>query len=445
MPWNQPGSDGPDEDPWGQHESRRERRGPSGGNHGGGNRGGDGPPDLDDIMREARNKFDALFGGARGRSRGRRAPGGGNGGRDGGGRQFYLPGGGLLGLGLLVALGVWLFSGVYTVDQGEQAVELRFGKYLETNDAGLHWHIPAPFESVEIINTQQVNTVEVGYRKGSGALSTVPREALMLTQDENIIDVQFAVQYDIKDPTDLLFNVSEFNTRNMAETVVRQATESAVREIVGRSTMDFAITEGRAQLASETKSLVQRILDRYETGINVRTVEMQNAQPPAQVKNAFDDVVKAREDEERIKNLAQAYSNDIIPRARGLAARIEQEAAAYKASTVAKAEGEASRFEQVFDEYVKARAVTRDRLYLEAMEEVLANSSKMLIDQENSDSILYLPLDQLRGASSDGAPGDPVPGAAAAAVSQSAAERAGLGGGNINRATGRTINRTARN
>ena len=445
MPWNQPGAGGPDEqDPWGQFDGRRgPRRGARGGGRG---QRGDGPPDLDEIFREARNRFESLFGGGRGRGqRGRGNGGGGDAGDGNGGRQFYLPGGGLLGLVVLVVVGVWLFSGVYTVDQGEQAVELRFGKYLETNDAGLHWHIPAPFESVEIVNTQQVNTVEVGYRKGSGALSTVPREALMLTQDENIIDVQFAVQYDIKDPTDLLFNVSEFNNRNMAETVVRQATESAVREIVGRSTMDFAITEGRAQLASETKSLVQRILDRYETGINVRTVEMQNAQPPAQVKNAFDDVVKAREDEERIKNLAQAYANDIIPRARGLAARIAEEAAAYQASTVAKAEGEASRFEQVFAEYVKARDVTRDRLYIEAMEEVLANSSKMLIDQEDSDSILYLPLEQLlRG--SGGGDADPIPGAAgaAAAVSQSA-ERAGLSGGGINRATGRNINRNARN
>jgi len=424
MPWNQPGSGGPDDkDPWGQYEGRRRGRREE-------------PPDLDEIFRTVKNRFDSLLGGG-----GRRNSG--DGGR-GNGRQFYIPGGGMIGLVLLVVLGVWLFSGVYTVDQGEQAVELRFGKYLETNDAGLHWHIPAPFESVEIINTQQVNTVEVGYRKGTGTLSTVPREALMLTQDENIIDVQFAVQYDIKDPTDLLFNVSEFNTRNMAETVVRQATESAVREIVGRSSMDFAITEGRAQLASETKSLVQRILDRYETGINVRTVEMQNAQPPAQVKNAFDDVVKAREDEERIKNLAQAYANDIIPRARGLAARIAEEAAAYKASTVAKAEGEASRFEQVYDEYVKARAVTRDRLYLEAMEEVLANSSKMIIDQENSDSILYLPLDQLLRGRDVSRDGDLIPGAAAAAVSQSA-ERAELPTGRANRSSGRSINRTARN
>ena len=324
------------------------------------------------------------------------------------------------------------------MDQGEQAVELRFGKYRETNDAGLHWHIPTPFETVEIINTQHVNTVEVGYRKGASNLSTVPREALMLTQDENIIDIQFAVQYDIKDPTNLLFNVSEFNPRNMAETVVRQATESAVREIVGRSTMDFAITEGRARLAAETKSLVQRILDRYQTGINVRTVEMQNAQPPSQVKNAFDDVVRAREDEERIKNLAQAYANDIIPKARGFAARITQEAQAYKESTVAKAEGQASRFEQVLEEYRKAPEVTRDRLYLEAMEEVLSNSSKMMIDQQGGDSVMYLPLDQLlRGRNTSQLNRTP-------SGFSTAAQSAGQTGGDATDA-GRSSNRTGRN
>ncbi|MGR3914696.1 MAG: FtsH protease activity modulator HflK [Gammaproteobacteria bacterium] len=372
MPWKQPESraanDGPDDsndrDPW----SRGQRR--------------NAPPDLDEIFRELKNRAAAMFGGGGGR-------------RGNGGRGSNLPGGGALTLGLLAVIGFWLFSGIYTVDQGEQAIELRFGKYQESKDAGLHWHIPVPIESVEVINTQNVNTVEVGYRKGASQLTSVPREALMLTQDENIIDVQFAVQYDIKAPTDLLFNVSEFNQRNMAETTVRQATESAVREIVGRSTMDFAITEGRAQLASETKTLVQRILDRYQTGINVRTVEMQNAQPPSQVKNAFDDVVRAREDEERIKNLAQAYANDIIPKARGFAARILQEAAAYRAATEARAEGEASRFEQVLTEYSKAPLVTRDRLYLDAMEQVLSNSSKMLIDQQGGNSVMYLPLDQL--------------------------------------------------
>ena len=342
-----------------------------------------GPPDIDQIIRDLRNRFATFFGGGR---RGGR--------QNGSGAGSNLPSG-IISLVILVAIGVWLLSGIYTVDQGEQAVELRFGEYKTTKGAGLHWHFPLPIEEKIIINTQNVNTVEVGYRKGASNLSSVPREALMLTQDENIIDIQFAVQYDIKSPTDLLFNVSEFEPDNMAKTVVRQATESAVREIVGRNTMDFAITEGRAALAAETKSLVQSILDRYQAGINIRTVEMQNAQPPAQVKDAFDDVVRAREDEERIKNLAQAYANDIIPKARGFAARITQEAEAYKESTVAKATGQAARFEQVLVEYRKAPAVTRDRLYLEAMEEVLANSSKMIIDQQGGGSVMYLPLDQL--------------------------------------------------
>jgi membrane protease subunit HflK len=213
----------------------------------------------------------------------------------------------------------------------------------------------------------------------------------MLTADENIIDIHFAVQYDIKDPRQLIFNVAE-----AYDSVVRGATESAVREIVGRNTMDFAITGGRAEIAQETKSLLQQILDRYDTGINIKAVEMQNAQPPAEVKAAFDDAVKAREDEERFKNEAQAYQNDIIPRARGAAARLEQEAAAYKATVVAKARGEASRFLQVLDEYKKAPDVTRDRLYLDALEDVYGNSTKLVIDQKSGgNNVMYLPLDQL--------------------------------------------------
>ena len=368
---NQSGGNG--ENPWGQRGRRNA------------------PPDLDEIFRQVRARIEAFLGGGRGR--------GGN----GGGKL----GGGLFGLGAIILIGVWMASGFYTVDQGAHAIELRFGKYSETTDAGLHWHYPRPIERRIEINTQQVNTVEVGYRKGASNLKPVPREALMLTQDENIIDIQFAVQYDIKSPTDLLFNVSEFSTRNMAETVVRQATESAVREIVGRNTMDFAITQGRAQLAAETKTLVQQILDRYQSGINIRTVEMQNAQPPSQVKNAFDDVVRAREDEERIINLAQAYENDIIPKARGAAVRVVEDAEAYKAATVAQAEGQASRFDQVLLEYAKAPEVTRDRLYLEAMEEVLGNSSKMIIDQQGGNSVMYLPLDQLlRNRNVSGALGD---------------------------------------
>ena len=216
------------------------------------------PPDLDEVLRQAKDRIENLFGRRRGGGDG---DGNGNGSRSGGsGGAGLVP---IMGV-LVIALGFWAFTGFYTVDQGEQAIELRFGRYLETNDAGLHFHIPTPFETVEIVNTQNVNTVEVGYRESGRSIQSVPREALMLTQDENIIDIQFAVQYDIKNPTDLLFNVSEYNQRDLADLVVRQATESAVREIVGRNSMDFAITEGRAQLASETKTLVQEILDRYE-------------------------------------------------------------------------------------------------------------------------------------------------------------------------------------
>lgn len=418
MPWNQPGSGNNGDDPWGQ----RRRRGGA---------GDQGPPDLDEIFRQARDRMDNLF------SRGKRNGGGddGDSGRSGPGR---MPGKGPILVLLLIGLGFWVFTGFYTVDQGEQAIELRFGKYLETNDAGLHWHIPNPIESVEIVNTQKENTVRVGYREGSRAKQDVPKEALMLTQDENIIHIQLAVQYDIKDPTDLLFNVSEYNSRELADDVVRQATESAIREIVGRSTMDFAITEGRAQLASETKSLVQEILDRYETGINIVTVEMQDAQPPEQVQDAFADVVRAREDEERLKNLAEAYANDIIPKARGFSARIIQEAEAYKAATIARAEGETARFNQVLDEYSKAPGITRDRLYIETMEQVFSNSSKMVIDQKSGgNNVMYLPLDQLlrgRDAQARSADGRQLPGQDFGASS----------GTTSNRSTSRSVDRTAR-
>lgn len=378
MPWNQPGSGGNDNDPWGQKNSGGNRRG---------NGRQQGPPDLDEVLRQAKDRIDSIF--SRRKGGGRGDDGNSYGGGNAGGSGMVL-------LLLLVGIGFWVYTGFYTVDQGEQAIELRFGRYIQTTEAGLHWRIPSPVESVEIINTKNVNTVEVGYRQSGRAAQSVPKEARMLTQDENIIDIQFAVQYDVKYPTELLFNVSEYNSRSLAHDVVRQATESAVREIVGRNTMDFAITEGRAQLAAEAKFLVQEILDRYKTGINIRTVEMQNAQPPEQVKDAFDDAVKAREDEVRLKNLAEAYSNDIIPKARGFAARIMQEAEAYKAAVIAKAEGETSRFDQVRREYAKAPEITRDRLYLETMEQVFSRSSKMIIDQQSGgNNVMYLPLDQL--------------------------------------------------
>ena len=359
MPWNQPGSN--NRDPWGQGNGPK------------------GPPDLDDVIKDLQNKIGGIFGGS-------------GGGAGGGGKKSLIPSKAILPLSVLAII-LWFATGFYVVEQGQQAVELRFGAYKTIKDAGLRWHIPYPVESVEVINVQQIRTVEVGYRTNprSNQIAGVPREALMLTADENIIDIHFAVQYDIKDPRELLFNVAESQ-----DLVVRGATESAVREIVGRNSMDFAITGGRAEIAQETKILLQQILDRYDTGINIKAVEMQNAQPPAEVKAAFDDAVKAREDEERLKNEAQAYQNDIIPRARGAAARLEQEAAAYEATVVAAAKGEASRFLQVLDEYLKAPNITRDRLYLDALEEVYGNSTKLVIDQNSGgNNVMYLPLDQL--------------------------------------------------
>ncbi|MDH3689798.1 MAG: FtsH protease activity modulator HflK, partial [Gammaproteobacteria bacterium] len=293
---------------------------------------------------------------------------------------------------VVLLLAAWIASGFYKVNEGETAVVLQLGKFKETKSSGLRWHYPSPIETVEKVDVQKVNTVEVGYRQTDRSRqgTAVPREALMLTADENIIDIQFAIQYNIKDPRDLLFNVAD-----ASDLVVRGATESAVREIVGRNSMDFVLTAGRGEVAVRTRTLLQDVLDRYQTGINIIAVEMQNAQPPAEVKAAFDDAVKAREDEERIKNEAEAYSNDIIPRARGRAARLVQEAQGYKASVIARAEGEASRFAQILAEYRKAPDVTRDRLYIESMEQVLSNSSKLMIDQKGGNNVIYLPLDQL--------------------------------------------------
>ena len=382
MPWNQPGSNGGDDDPWSQRKRSQDNRGGS----------GQGPPDLDEIFRKVKDRFGGMFAGSR---NSRKGQGNGNGGDHSGGAGGSIGKLPILAL-LVIGFGFWGSTGFYTVDQSEQAIELRFGKFTEINDAGLHWHIPRPIEQVEIINTQKENTVQVGYREGGRVKQDVPKEALMLTEDENIIHIQLAVQYDIKDPTNLLFNVSEYNSEDLADSVVRQATESAIREIVGRSKMDFAITEGRAQLAAETVSLVQEILDRYETGINIVTVEMQDAQPPEQVQGAFADVVRAREDEEKLKNIAEAYANDIIPRARGFAARIIQESEAYRAAVIARADGETARFDQVLSEYEKAPGVTRDRLYIETMEQVFSNTGKVIIDQpEGGNNVMYLPLDQL--------------------------------------------------
>ena len=362
MAWNEPGKTG-GKDPWGQ------RRKPDSGG-----------PDLDRIVKNLQQKFAALFGGG------------------GAGRAS--------GLGIVlivgVALVIWAATGFYVINQGERGVVLRFGKETEITDAGLHWHLPYPIEKVEKVNVEKVSTIEIGYRSNArgGGKSKVPKEALMLTEDENIIDIEFAVQYRVNNAADYVFDVRD------PETTIGQATESAVREVVGRSTLDF-VFENRKNVEDSVKQLLQSILDNYRVGVSIQAVQMQRAQPPEEVKPAFDDAVKAREDRERLKNEAEAYANDVIPRARGAAARMLQEAEGYKASVIARADGDARRFTQIASEYVKAPNVTRERLYLETMEQVLSNTTKIFVDQKAGNNLIYLPLDKLLPA---GAPsGTPTP------------------------------------
>jgi len=336
--------------------------------------GREGPPDLEELWRNFNRKLEGMFG--------RR--GGGDSQPPGGGTARNIGGAGLLAALIVV---VWLASGFYIVPEGQRGVVLRFGKFVETTMPGPRWHLPYPIESAEVVNLLGVRTVEVGYR--NNVKSKVLKESLMLTDDENIIDVQFAVQYVLKSPNDYLFN-----SREPDESVL-QAAETAVREVVGKSSMDFVLYEGRAEVASRAHKLMQSILDRYGTGIAVSKVTMQNAQPPEQVQSSFDDAVRAGQDRERQKNEGQAYANDVIPKARGMAARLNEEAEGYKQRVMEQAEGDASRFRQIVVEYAKAPQVTRDRLYIEAMQQIMQNSSKVLIDQKGGNNLLYLPLDKI--------------------------------------------------
>jgi len=362
MAWNEPGG-GNSKDPWG-------------------GRGDQGPPDLDEVVKKMQDKLGGLFGGGRKR--------GGDGGRGGG------PG--FTGFGVIAAIVVlvWLASGIYIVDAGKQGVVLRFGAFSEVTAPGPHWRIPYPVEQVEVVDVEQRRFVEIGYRSGAAgqAVVAVPREALMLTEDENIVNIQLAVQYQVSDPRQYLFDVRD------PDGVLKQVAESAIREVIGKSEMDFVLKEGRAQVVADIKSLMQKTLDAYKAGLLVSDVNLQDAQPPEEVQAAFSDAIKAREDKERLKNEAEAYSNDVIPRARGAAARQIQEANGYKESLIAKAEGEASRFSQLLGEYKKAPEVTRKRLYLETMESVLGKSSKVLVDSKNASNLMYLPIDQLLKQSS---------------------------------------------
>lgn len=345
----------------------------------------DGPPDLDELWRNFNRRLNGLFG--------RKGSGGSGGGASsGGGRDFRIPGG--AGLLVVLALLLWLASGFYIVDAGERGVVLRFGKFLESTEPGPRWHLPYPMETVEVVNVEQVRTVEVGYHNNVKA--KVLSEALMLTDDENIIDLQFSVQYTLKNPEDYLFSNRE------PDAAVKQVAETAMREIVGKSKMDYVLYEGRADIATRATKLMQDLLDRYKTGISISKVNMQQAQPPEQVQAAFDDAVKAGQDRERLKNEGQAYANDVIPKARGVAARLLEEANGHKARVVAQAEGDASRFKQVLTEYSKSPQVTRERLYQDAMQQVLSSTTKVLVDDKQGGNLIYLPLDKIMQLSAGG-------------------------------------------
>lgn len=365
-----------------------------------GKRPNDGPPDLDEMLRKLQQKLAGLFGG-------RGSPG--NSGPSEPSPPFNGPSpaffGGSIAFIVILVVGVWLASGFYIVEEGRRGVVLRLGKYIETTNPGPRWHIPYPIESAEVVNVSGVRTVEVGYR--GNPKNKQPQEALMLTDDENIVDVQFAIQYTLKSPEDYLFN-----NRNPDDNVL-QAAETAIREIVGKSKMDFVLYEGREQIAANAQSLMQQILNRYGTGISISKVTMQQAQPPEQVQAAFDDAVKAGQDRERQISEGQAYANDVIPKARGTASRLMEEAEGYRARVVANAEGEAARFRQVQIEYSRAPQVTRERLYLETMQQIYANASKIYVDQKSGQNLLFLPLDkilQMNAAGGGQAASEQVPG-----------------------------------
>ncbi|MCM8594990.1 FtsH protease activity modulator HflK [Accumulibacter sp.] len=376
-----------------------------GGDDGGGRRPSQGPPDLEQLWRDLNRRLSGIFD---------RRRGGRQGGDRGGDRppvEFnprFLGGG----IGLLISMVIvaWLASGFYIVDASQRGIVLQFGRYRETTDPGLRWRLPYPIQSHELVNVSGVRTVEIGYR--GSEKNKVLKEALMLTDDENIINIQFAVQWFLNDPVDYVFN-----NRHPDESVM-QVAETAIREIVGKNKMDFVLYEGREQVAVLAAKLMQEILDRYQTGILISKVTMQNAQPPEQVQASFDDAVKASQDRERQKNEGQAYANDVIPRARGTAARLLEEAEGYRKRVVATAEGDASRYRQIQVEYARAPEVTRSRMYLDTMQQIYANTTKILVDTKGQGNLLYLPLDRLMQAAGavTAAPGAPAQEAAAPAA-----------------------------
>ncbi len=370
-----------------------------------GKRPNDGPPDLDQLWRDFNQRLSNLFGN-------RKSGGGGNGNDsgEGGGFKPDMRGAGI-GAAVIAAIVafLWLISGFFIVQEGQTGVVMTFGKYSHMTQSGFNWRWPAPIQSHEIVNVSQVRTVEIGYR--GNVKNKQQQESLMLTEDENIIDIQFAVQYTLKNASDWVFNNRE------QDEMVKQVAETAIREVVGRSKMDFVLYEGREKVAFDTNQLMQQIVDHYKAGVQITNVTMQGVQPPEQVQASFDDAVKAGQDRERQKNEGQAYANDVIPRARGAASRLLQESEAYRSSVIANAEGEASRFKQVNAEYQKAPAVTRDRMYIDAMQKIFASTTKVMVDSKGSNNLIYLPLDKL--ISQTAQPSSPAPAGSAATTPSS--------------------------
>ena len=358
------------------------------------NKGGNqGPPDLDELWRDFNRKLGGLFGGAKPSARPGNASGSGNGGGSGGGFQPDMKTAGI-GVGLIAAVVVliWLGTGFFIVQEGQQAVITQFGKYRSTVGAGFNWRLPYPIQRHELIFVTQIRSVDVG--RDTVIKATGLRESAMLTEDENIVEIKFAVQYRLSDARAFLFE-----SKNPGEAVV-QAAETAVREVVGKMKMDSALSEERDQIAPRVRTLMQKILDRYKVGIEVVGINLQQGgvRPPEQVQAAFDDVLKAGQERERAKNEAQAYANDVVPRAVGSASRLKEEADAYKARIVAQAQGDAQRFKSVLAEYQKAPQVTRDRMYLDSMQQIYSNVTKVLVDSKQGSNLLYLPLDKVMQA-----------------------------------------------
>jgi membrane protease subunit HflK len=341
-----------------------------------------GPPDLDELWRDFNRKLGGLFGGG-----GKRPPSGGSG---GGGFQPDMRSAGIgVGVILGVLVLIWLGTGFFIVQEGQQAVITRFGKYKGTVNAGFNWRLPYPIEKHELVFVSQIRSVDVG--RDVVLKATGLKESAMLTEDENILDIKFAVQYRLSDARAFLFE-----SKNPSDAVV-QAAETAIREVMGKMKMDAALSEERDQIAPRVRALMQTILDRYKVGVEVVGVNLQQGgvRPPEQVQASFDDVLKAGQERERAKNEAQAYANDVIPRAVGSASRLKEEADAYKARVIAQAQGDAQRFRSVYNEYQKAPQVTRDRMYLDTMQQIYSNVTKVVVDSKQGSNLLYLPLDKV--------------------------------------------------